>query len=402
MTPEQLQPQSFDAYTPAARAFAVKYLPLLRQLPLTVCPSFLAQIALLDTRFPAEAQDLEFQCAHLTAMDAAQRSSLLAPLRAIHLPADLEVLDWVAKPQAFVERLSAALWADGQIDRFHAASRVLLAAVQPQSDAADRLLLVALGAGANTSAPRLMRKLAKRGLRLEQLDATSAQAQILSTLRQRATSHPEPYAHWYVDGGDPWQHDTLPAGVTHTFYGALQPLREHVLQRMRATVRDEQSNAEDMRTRLAAAAPSNLGGEVVSKDPVLQFFYTQLFTQGSGTQIFSTSFVQWAGRELARRAKPHTLLLRYGARQRYRGLNDMFDQPAEHQVDVQGSLADAEMDAFYNWIEMERISSPGRLTTLVWAEGSSRAVLISSLTKPNTVSKQPITVARALAAMRQA
>lgn len=402
MTPEQLQPQSFNGYPPAARAFAQKYLPLLRQLPLTVCPSFLEQISLLDTRFPAEVQDLEFQCAQLTAMDPAKRTLLLGPLRAIHLPAELESVDWVAKPQAFVERLSAALWADGQIDRFHTASRLLLASVQPQPDDADRLLLVALGAGADPSAPRLMRLLAKQGLRLEHLDAASAQAQMLRTVMQRAISQPQPYAHWYIDGGDPWPHEGMPAGVTRTSYGGLRPLREHVLQRMRATVRSDQANAEDMRSMLASSAPANLGGEIVSADPVLQSFYTQLFTQGSGTQIFSTSFVQWAGRELARRARPQTVLLRYGARQQYRGMNEMFDRPAEQQVDVQGSLADAEMDAFYNWIEMERISSPGRLTTLVWAEGSSRAVLIGPRTKANTVSQQPITVARALAAMQPA
>jgi hypothetical protein len=56
------------------------------------------------------------------------------------------------------------------------------------------------------------------------------------------------------------------------------------------------------------------------------------------------------------------------------------------------------MNAFYNWIAMRRITAPGHLTTLAWAEGSSRAVLISPRTKPNTVSSRPLTISQALRA----
>lgn len=400
MTPQQLQAENFAAYSPGARSFAIKHLPLLRQLPLSVCPSFLAQIILWDTRFPAERADLEHQCSQLAAMQPARLDALLLPLRTLQLPADLASSDWVMMPSVFIERLSAVLWADGQIDQFHGASRQLLSAVQPLPDNTQRLLLIALGRGANLSSPHLMRKLAERGLRLEALQPATVPSQMVDALQSYSQHDPEPYAHWYVDGGESWPLRGPSATLTQTSYDTLRPLREQVLLRMRATVRSQQSNAEDLRTILASTDSSALGGDVVSSDPLLQAFYTQLFTQGSGTQIFSTSFVQWAGRELARRVKPKTMLLRYAPRQRYRSLNEIVDRPAERQMDVQGSLGDAEMAAFYNWIDMDRISAGGRLTTLVWAEGSSRAVLIGPQTKPRTVSQKPLTVAQAIAAMR--
>ena len=43
------------------------------------------------------------------------------------------------------------------------------------------------------------------------------------------------------------------------------------------------------------------------EDQVMQRFDVSLLTEGSGTQIFSTSFAQWAAREALRRAQPLTL-----------------------------------------------------------------------------------------------
>ncbi len=47
----------------------------------------------------------------------------------------------------------------------------------------------------------------------------------------------------------------------------------------------------------------NAGG-----DTVLNRFQLSLLTEGSGTQVFSTTFVQWAAREALRRAQPLTML----------------------------------------------------------------------------------------------
>jgi len=243
-----------------------------------------------------------------------------------------------------------------------------------------------------------MRKLARQGIRLEGIDASSAKAQMLAEVANRAKRMPAPYAHWYVDGGAPWDVPASFDPVVSMSYTQLAPLRNHVLAQMKSILQSGQSGAEQMRTRLSEISAQSSGSARITSDPVLQRFYTELFTEGSGTQIFSTSFVQWAGRELARRAQPNTLLLRYGSRQHHRGLNEMVEEPDSTVPDPEGSLVDAEMNAFYNWISMQRISAPGHLTTLAWAEGSSRAILINSATKSNTVSTVPLTISQALRA----
>jgi len=399
MKPDQLQPENFRDYSPVARAFTVQNLALLRRLPLSICPSFLVQISDLDTCFPRERILLQNQCAALEAMQPGELDSLLAPIRAITLPPDISAMNWVKAPELFVERLSEVLWSSGQINAFHQASRTLFAAIPDPADGKERLLLIALGRGADLSRRSLLKKLARRGLRLEALQTNTAAQQMIGVLRQRSERTKEDYGHWYIDGGEKWMAPAQQgkSSLIETSYTELAPLRDHLLQRMQDILQQKKSGAELMRSALASTGPSALDSDKLSSDPVLQRFYTELFTKGSGTQVFSTSFVQWSGRELTRRAKPSTLLLRYAPRQRYRSLNEMIEKPLADALDPESSLIDGEMGAFYNWIEMNWISAPGKLTTLVWAEGSQRAVLIGPGTQPNTISHQRVTVLEALA-----
>src|SRR5437762_14205945 len=81
------------------------------------------------------------------------------------------------------------------------------------------------------------------------------------------------------------------------------------------------------------------------KDEVLERFEISMLTEGSGTQIFSTTFAQWTAREALRRAQPLTLLVRFAPRQRQKPMNEMLS--AGHEVaelDPLGSLIDADID----------------------------------------------------------
>src|SRR5437762_11451863 len=101
---------------------------------------------------------------------------------------------------------------------------------------------------------------------------------------------------------------------------------------------------EALRTFLGQIRPADLGlGE--TGDAVLDRFQVKLLTEGSGTQVFSTTFAQWAAREASRRAQPLTLLVRFAPRQRQKPMNEMLS--AGHEVaelDPLGSLIDADID----------------------------------------------------------
>lgn len=397
MKPEDLRAESFERYGPTARAFAVEHLALLRRLPMSVVPSFLEQIQQLDTSFPAERASLRWQCDSLAGLPAARLAELTAPFRQIHLSMQLEAQDWVAAPASFIASLSAELWSSGQIDRFRAASNALFEAIPEQGAHPARLTVVVFGRDASAEPTATFRKLSRRGVLLTALQSQQMPQQIYDAFRHHAAASAEPYAHWYVDGGEPWKEAWLSIpGAVAVSYPQLDPLRLRTLQTMEQIVESGGAGAEEMRSRLARMGPGELDSRGITGDPVLQRFYTDLFTRSSGPQIFSTTFVQWTGRELARRAQPRTLLLRYAPRQRYQAFDELLRQAQPHSLDPEGSLRDAEIGAYYTWIEMNRITAPGKGTFVAWLEGSSQAVILGNNAPAGTQCSSSLTLDQAL------
>jgi hypothetical protein len=399
MTPEQLRAEDFARYPAAGRAFAVESLDLLRRLPMAICPSFLQQIAALDTSFPAERDSLRRQRDGLAALPAERFAALIAPLARLPVPAQLEKTDWVHEPERFIPELTAWLWSSGQVDDFRSAVQKLFAAIPDAPLSPHRLTLVVVGRDANPGAAPRLEKLRSKGVTLTALNAEQMPRQIFETFAEHAASASEPYAHWYVDGGEPWTDDYgALAGSVSVSYPALDVLRKKTLARMEQMTQSGVAGAEGMRTRLAGTSAQDLDAAALTKDPVLARFYTELFTQSSGPQIFSTSFVQWAGRELARRAQPQTLLLRYAPRQRYQPFNELLRTADPSRMDPEGSLRDAEMGAYYTWIEMNRITSQGNGTFFAWVEGAAQAVVIGRNAPHGTQCTTPLQLKDALKA----
>ena len=124
---------------------------------------------------------------------------------------------------------------------------------------------------------------------------------------------------------------------------------------------------------------------------MLERFELKLLTEGSGTQIFSTVFAQWAAREALRRAQPLTLLVRFAPRQRQRPMNELLDSRTlrNRQLDFIGSLIDADMGAYYNWLNQQRLAGAEQSSFLVWFEGHSQALAIGPGTPRGTESRSP-------------
>ena len=114
-----------------------------------------------------------------------------------------------------------------------------------------------------------------------------------------------------------------------------------------------------------------------SQDEILHRFEVSLLAEGSGTQIFSTVFAQWAARETLRRAQPLTLLVRFAPRQRQKPMNGLLSAsskgPAE--LDLPGSLVDGDFAGYYNWLNQQRAGAE-QSSFLIWFEGHNQAVAI--------------------------
>jgi hypothetical protein len=112
-------------------------------------------------------------------------------------------------------------------------------------------------------------------------------------------------------------------------------------------------------------------------DAVLSRFQIKLLTEASGTQIFSTTFAQWAAREALRRAQSLTLLVRFAPRQRQKPMNELLSNSQGNvELDLTGSLVDADMGAYYNWLNQQRLQVADQSAFLVWFEGHSQALVI--------------------------
>ena len=217
---------------------------------------------------------------------------------------------------------------------------------------------------------------------------------MLQAISARADRQKTSFAHWYIDGGPVAQGAS--DGITSLSYSALDPVRSNLQKQMQKAY-ESGMGAEAMRSLLARLRPEEIGFDA-SGDPVLNRFATSLLTEGSGTQVFSTTFVQWAARETLRRAQPVTLLVRFAARQRERPMNELLKEiQRKPELDPQGSLVDADMGAYYTWINQQRLTGADQSRFLAWFEDHEEAVAIGPGFEAGKASSAPVAMESLLA-----
>ena len=397
MQPSALTAASFAGYPPLARAVAQAHVALLLQLPLAFLPSLLRELIEYDFKFPVERTELDRQMAYLSARTPLQLAGLFSAFTQIHLSPDLEAMDWCGRPVDFTEQLSAFLWRSHQMPAFRAGAAAYGDRLQqelPQGPLPVRRLGIAvIGHGAvRQDGTSLFTKLRAHGTCFSNVDPQGGLQALLAAVEERARRSPAPYAHWYVDGGAAQAHSAQVTGVS---WAALQPARAALLDRIGKETSKAGMGPEELRDHLMHLAPADLG---MASDPVLDHFQLKVLTEGSGTQIFSTTFAQWTAREALRRAEPWTLLVRFQPRQRERPMNELLaNHPTPLELDAQGSLIDADMSAYYQWIDQQRLSGAAESAFLVWFEDQRQAVAIGPGLPRGAESNSRLTLSAVLA-----
>jgi hypothetical protein len=376
MLPRDLKAEDFQKYRQDARKLAVNSFLALRRLPLSFLPNLLREIIDYDFKFPVERAALTKELDDLGTLSEAQRDDLFGPFARIALSSRLENLDWVNSPAQFVEQLSAHLWTTHQLDAFRvAANRYaehLNAVTAAEGPSIPRLGISIIGQGVGSFDQPLFRKLRPHGTYFNRIKPDDGLRLLLDAVAARAKAQTVPYGHWYIDGGEAEEHNS---SITCISYAALESVRAALLARVHAEIERPGMGPETLRTIMAGLRPMDLGMSV--GDEVLQRFQVKLLTEGSGTQLFSTSFAQWAAREALRRAQPMTLLVRFAPRQRQKSMNELLSSiPGQPDVDVLGSLVDADLGAYYNWLNQQRLPGARDARFLVWLEGYKSALAI--------------------------
>lgn len=401
MLPAQLHADLFTGYPPQARRMAVDNLGLLRELPLGFVPLLLRELMVIDWAFPVEQRETGAQLTYLRGLSRDELRRLMAPFAQLRLTPELERVDWVGSPGRFSERLTTHLWATHQIDSFRGAAVDYMAKVRatapPDAPPVPRLGIAVIGEGAGENRNPLFRRLRRHGVYFRQVNPADGLKILREAVAGRAAAHPVPYGHWHIEGG------ALPAiadpGITGVFWGSLEPVRAALLERVRQAKLGG-AGSEALRTMLAEMDPRDLGFPKTGTDATLARFQTSLLTEGSGTQIFSTTFVQWTAREALRRAQPVTLLARFAPRVRELSLGELLSNPRQKPpLDAPGSLIDADMGAYYTWLCQQRLSGADQSRFLAWFEDHGEALAIAPTLQAGSQSDERIGMRELLARM---
>jgi hypothetical protein len=376
-----LSPESFSGYPPQARTLVLRNLSLLQTLPRTFLPLLLREVIAYDWKFPAERDEIDRQLRYLGGLKPADLELAMSSFSRIQLSPELEQADWIAHPDRFSERLSAHLWATRQIDDFSQGAEAYITAfnqaIPEKPTATPRLAMVVLSQELSPSAYPLFRKLRRHGTCFSNVQSGGGYETLLQILRQRAARDPAPYAHWCIHGAEAAPAAAVGSQVAAISYASLSAVRSQLIGKMQENA-GKVFNPELVRTRLAETDPAAVGLAGDGVDKVLAHFSVKVLTEGSGTQIYSTTFVQWAAREALRPARPTTLLARFAPRQTEESADEQLQGTQKKVVyDATGSLLDADMGAFYTWVNLQRLPGAEAAMFLAWFEGHDQAVAIS-------------------------
>jgi hypothetical protein len=237
------------------------------------------------------------------------------------------------------------------------------------------------GERVKTSEYPLFRRLAPHGTLFTQLNPSGTLDTLYTAVKDRARQHPQDYSHWYIDGGEPLEGIAHEPGLTVMSYPMVVPAAKRefaLLKRLTSGTGAKGSlTSEAVGSYIAGLRPEDLNLEENSSEAPLRHFEVNLITQTAGCQIFSTTFVQWASRECLHRAQPLTLFARFATRQRNAPMEQLLDRdPLQQPRDAEGSLIDADMGAYYTWINQSRLPGADQSRFLVWFEDQHLASAI--------------------------
>lgn len=392
MVPAELRPEHFASYPPLARHVATRDLEVLRELPMGFVPLFLAELIDYDVKFSAERLEIDAQLTFLRQLPALRRREVMARFQRLSLSVELEAIDWVRNPGVFSERLSAHLWTTGQVADFRAAAveflTVVRSAIPPPTPSVPRLVMVVVGQGVSSTTYPLFRKLRSRGTYFSAVKPANGLRTLIERGAARARQHPAPFAHWYIDGGAPAAAPSTALEVLA--FRELDGVRDAVVSTLRGLI-VAGAGVEARRTALMKLTPGDVGLTGDGQEAVRNHFKVTLMSEGSGVQFFSTTFVQWAAREVLRRAQPVTLLARFAPRVTEHSMNlALMEFREQGTLDPDGALRDADMAAYYTWLNQMRLTGADESVFIVWFEDHTEALVISRSTARGIESREPL------------
>lgn len=347
---------------------------LLDRLPTTFATFVYDQIKDWSLLFPAEQSYFERLFTLLDRSDPAEVARLFEPVRAAEVAMGVNGTNW-PKRQFTLEQVDF-LNRSPKYPEWRKAVAAVFVRLDPLLDAEvqrhgkSRLVIVTTPADMPAGPERMWLRIAKQGKRVALQtpdDASEFLPQLLTGSPRRvaapsladltATRGPH-YSAWTVETSETLAGLSRGNGVVRLSYARLREYRQRLMTEVQKVVEGEQiKGPRQLSARLKELKIRDGEGEL-SADPLLAEFARASLLSGNGTLLINNTFVEWATVQSVRRARPTTMLIGFGIRNKVKPFSSLLiyaDQeavtPVPTQADVLGSYVDLELLYQYIWQE---------------------------------------------------
>jgi hypothetical protein len=388
---------------------------LLDRLPPTFSTFFFEQFQRWDLLFPAEQHYHERLFLLLDQSDPAAVETLFAPLREVERRMGINEKTWPRRRFDLdqVEFLNqSAYYAEWR----QAISRIF-GRIDPLLDAETArhgkpaLVVVTAPPELAASADRMWLRIRSHGKSIPVIPPDSDNYLELALSDGAGKSifemhAKDPYDSWSISVGS----GVGAAGnVVRLGYDELKNYRSRLMQDVRkmvesGAVRTPQELLDQLKKLNVLPSEGNFAG-----DPVLSEFIRAVLLTGNGTLLINNTFVEWAAIQAVRRARPSSVLISFGVRNKLKPFSSMLiytDQatasPVPDQMDSLGTYVDLEIFYQYIWQEFEKYAEYRNNTAYLFlADGLDALFCIAPPDFPLLNAKGPLKLPEVFGAAKE-
>lgn len=355
------------------------YHRLIERLPVTMRPALNQQLSEWETLFPYEQNRVEMFMKGVAAYTPSALDALTAPLW--ELEAKMDVKHWdFSQTHDTIENASqlarSAYYAEWrrQVQRVFDAINDAARGATPAQAESTRLILLILPGDLPVDPRSLWKQWDPHGHEIKIAGSSEKLCELavkgqpgldnIATLAARQGTA-ESSDLWLIDAEatlDGMLSRQAPIPAFSLSFTGLKPLRDKFLAELNTTPRDIETTDQIIANiRSEAWNGWGLWPPEINSQPRLKRFLIDLILSGNGCLIFSNSFAEWVACEVLRRARPRTMVVRFGMRSKPKPFTSIAIFENQQRVstlpdvdDPVNSAIDAEILARYVWLAASR------------------------------------------------
>ena len=378
-----------------------KYRALTARLPITMRPALNQQLSQWETLFPFEQQRVAEFMRGVETFNPSAWNTLTAPLQALEMKMGVqhwgfsESHDTIGNASQLARSEYYAAWRQ-EVQRVFDAINAAGRDSAPIQSASTRLILLFLPGNLPVDAQTAWKQWDPRGREIK----IAGDSQRLCELAMRGQPGLEAITalaarQGNADSSDVWligAEGTMssmltPESAMHVSclnYSALKPFRDRFLAELNTAPKDIRATDEIVANLRSESWDGwGLWPAEVAGQPRMRRFVIDLFLSGNGALIFSNAFVEWAVSESIRRARPRTMVARFGMRSKPKPFTSIAVFENQQRIsslpdvdDPVNSAIDAVILARYVWLAASRYPEQGQTICLCVSEHLNSAYMI--------------------------